>query len=75
MNPYLRNPKLKPGRFRIGNRVRVPFGVDHIEGEIVEDWGHIGAGGKRIYYVRIQPDQWNEMLVPRSEDELEAIAD
>jgi len=74
MNPYLRNPKLKPGRFRLGDRVRVPFGRVHIEGEIVEDFGNIGVGGRRLYYVRIKPDEWNEMLLLRGEDDLEAIA-
>ncbi len=45
-----------------------------MEGEIVEDFGNLGVGGRQLYSVRIKPDQWNEMLVPYSDDEMEAIA-
>jgi len=73
MNPYLPIPNLKPGRFRVGDRVHLLVGWRDLEGEIVEDRGNLGVGGKRLYSVRIKPDEWNELLVPYLEDELEAI--
>ncbi len=74
MNPLMGNPKLKPGRFRVGDRVRLLVGWDGMEGEIAEDFGNIGVGGRRLYYVRIKPDEWNEMLLLYGEDDLEAAA-
>ena len=74
MNPWTHKPKLKPGRFRVGERVRllIPWAGLH-EGDISEDRGNIGAGGRRLYHVRIQVDQWNEMTIPYGEEELAAI--
>ena len=75
MNPLMRNPKLKPGRFRVGDRVRLLVGWDGMEGAIAEDFGNIGVVGRRLYYVRIQPDEWNEMLLLYGEEDLAAVAD
>lgn len=74
MNPLTHNPKLKPGRFRVGDRVRllIPW-AERNEGEIIEDRGNIGGGGRRLYHVRVQVDQWNEMTIPYTEDELDVI--
>jgi hypothetical protein len=64
----------KPGRFRIGDRVRILYGFRGTEATVVEDLGNIGMGGRRFYTVQWQMDQWNEMTLPYPEEELELVA-
>jgi hypothetical protein len=80
MNPYLQIPNLPPGKFRVGQAVRVKTGFRTATGvpavgEVVEDRGPIGVGGRRLYHVRLRPDPWNELIVVREEESLEAVGD
>ncbi len=42
--------------FRVGDRVRIPFGVTTLDGIIDEDRGNIGVGGRRLYVIRVEVD-------------------
>jgi hypothetical protein len=77
VNPSVMNPWIwkNPGPFRIGDRVRMPFGTGHIEATIVEDRGNLGEGGKRIYGVRFSVDDVSgETYTERVVDELTLVA-
>jgi len=39
--------------FHVGDRVRFPFGSHEVTGEVVEDLGGIGHGGRRLLRVRV----------------------
>jgi hypothetical protein len=64
-----------PGRFKVGDRVRLLHGWRGALGEVVEDRGNLGVGGERIYAVRIKMDPWNEMTSEFQEGSLEAVAE
>ena len=70
MNPYLTVPPKTPGKFRVGDIVAVKYGWRGAVGEVVEDWGNVGANGRRFYNVRMKMD--DEPIIPIAEDELEA---
>ncbi len=36
---------------RVGDRVRFQFGIETVEGVIVEDRGPLGVGGRRIWAI------------------------
>jgi primosomal protein N' len=64
-----------PGPFRVGDRVRVPFGQTSVEAIIVEDHGNLGAGGKRVYGVRFRVDDVSdEIYTERDADQLTLVA-
>ena len=64
-----------PGPFRIGDRVRAPFGGQFIEATIVEDHGNLGSGGKRLYGIRYRLEGVpEEMYTEREADRLTLIA-
>ncbi len=75
MNPLLQIPGLKPGKFRVGQKVRLKHGFPGLIAEIVEDRGLIGVGGRRLYGILLHPDPWNDFTTERPEEELEAVAD
>ena len=64
VNPHVMNPWIwkNPGPFRVGDRVRIPFGTETIEATVVEDRGNLGAGGKRIYGVRFRVDDVSDEI-------------
>jgi hypothetical protein len=43
----------KSQRIRVGEHVRVLFGPNPLVGEVVEDRGNLGVGGRQIVRVRI----------------------
>ena len=57
-----------PPRFQVGDRVRILYGFRGVIGEIVEDRGNLGVGGRRIYAVRMTMDPWIEMTSEFRED-------
>ncbi len=64
-----------PGPFRIGDRVRMPFGSQFIEATIVEDHGNLGDGGKRLYGVCFRMDDVpDEIYTEREADRLTLVA-
>jgi hypothetical protein len=74
MNPLIHVPDKTPGKFRVGDRVRLLHGFDGLVGEVVEDRGAIGVRGRRLYAVKLQPDQWNELITEVPEESLAAVA-
>jgi hypothetical protein len=73
MNPYLQIPNLPPGKFRVGQAVRLKHLFRGRIGEVVEDRGPIGVGGRRLYGVRLDLEPWNEHPLELLEDSLEAV--
>lgn len=64
-----------PGPFRVGDRVRMPFGSQFIEATIVEDRGDLGVGGKRLYGVCFRvDDSTDEIYTEREADRLTLVA-
>lgn len=73
MNPLLQVPGQSPGRFRVGQPVRIKHGFRGMIGEVVEDRGPIGVGGRRLYGVRLRLDPCNEHTTELPEESLEAV--
>jgi hypothetical protein len=66
-------PDKTPGKFRVGDRVRLRHGFSGLIAEVTEDRGRILAGGRRLYTVRLRPDEWNDFITERPEEDLEAV--
>jgi hypothetical protein len=64
-----------PGKFKVGDRVRLLHGWTGALGEVVEDRGNLGVGGRRLYSVRVKLDEWNEMTTTIPESSLEAAGE
>jgi hypothetical protein len=62
--------KRKP-RFRVGEGVWVLFGTQKVAGEIVEVLGFLGGYRRRLYQVRINRGQEDEMFLTVSEEEID----
>jgi hypothetical protein len=73
MNPFLAIPNLPPGKFRVGQRVRLKHLFRGKIGEVVEYSGPIGAGGRRVYRVRIDLVPFDENPLILHEESLEAV--
>lgn len=73
MNPLMQVPGQTPGKFRVGQSVRLKYGFRGRIAEIVEDRGPIGVGGRRLYGIRLRLDPWNELVTERPEESLEAV--
>jgi hypothetical protein len=67
------NSQPAPGKFRVGQAVRLKHGFRDMIGEVVEDRGPIAPGGRRLYGVRIDLAPWNENPLELTEDSLEAV--
>jgi hypothetical protein len=64
-----------PGPFRVGDRVRIPFGTESVEAIVVEDRGNLGVGGRRIYGIRFCVDDVSdEIYTERDADQLTLVA-
>lgn len=59
--------------FKVGDRVKFPFGSGEVTGIVVEDRGGLGIGGRRLYGINIEfsPDVLRYTEMP--EEELEAV--
>lgn len=69
------SPPKKLGPFRIGDRVRMPFGGGFVEATIVDDRGNLGIGGKRLYGVLYRVDEvTDENYTEREADQLTLVA-
>ena len=64
MDPWVKNPQAarEPGPYGEGDRVRLLWGVTPVEGIVIEDRGNLGAGGRRLYRVRVQLDELTEPI-------------
>ncbi len=74
MNPLMHVPDKTPGKFRVGDRVRIRHGFRGMLAEVIEDRGRIGIGGRRLYTVKLRLDEWNDHTTELPEDSLEAFA-
>ena len=59
--------------FRVGDRVRVPLGLQRYLGTVVEDRGFLSSGGRRLYRVKVEFDPPNLTFIELPEDELTAV--
>ena len=75
MNPLLQVSGQAPGKYRVGQAVRLKHGFRGMIGEVVEDHGPIGVHGRRLYAVKLRLDPWNEHTSPYPEESLEAVVD
>jgi hypothetical protein len=75
MNPLMQIPNLPPGKYRVGQAVRLKHLFRGMVGEVVEDRGNIGAGGRRLYEVRVPVEPWDEHPLELHEESLEAVID
>jgi len=75
MNPWMHVPDKVPGKFRVGDRVRLRHGFPGVIGEIIEDRGRILAGGRRLYTVKLRLDEGNDFITERAEESLEAVGE
>ena len=73
MDPYMQIRHKKPGKFRVGDRVRLRHMFRGAIGEVVEDRGNLGPNGGRIYSVKVRVDDWNELTPDVDEDSLEPV--
>ncbi len=71
MNTSVYNPRRKPGRFRIGDRVRITRGFTGAEAVILEDHGNLGPLKQRVYTVRVKMNGMEEFIIDYPEDEME----
>jgi hypothetical protein len=67
------NAKRRKPLFRVGEHVKVPFGLQKLPAVVVEDRGPIGIRGRRLYQVEIPIDPFEPMRVETSEEDMEAI--
>jgi hypothetical protein len=63
----------RPPAFRVGQRVRFMLVNRPIEAVIVEDRGPLGYGGRRLYGIEFDLDQWDHRYAELGEDELVVI--
>ena len=62
-----------PGKYKVGDRVRFRFGVDDVEGIIVEDRGNLGVGGKRVYDIKYSFSGPPKRYIELAEDRLQLV--
>ncbi len=70
MNPYLSVVPKTPGKFHVGETVRIPRGWGGVRGLIIEDRG-FGYRGRRYYTVKVHIE--DEPEIPFPEDDLEPL--
>ena len=73
MNPLMQVPDKIPGKFRVGDRVRMLHGFRGVIADVIEDRGRIGVRGRRLYRVKFRLDEWDEHTSEIPEESLEAV--
>ena len=63
---------LKPPQFKPGDRVRFHFVTDYVTGQINEDRGEIGVGGRRLYGIHFVTNPPEVSYIEMPEEELAA---
>ncbi len=82
MKPFFRDylRPTTPGPFRVGDRVRLLWGVTPVEATVVEDRGNLGVGGRRVYRIRVHledgvtDDEAEPIETERPVDDLTLVA-
>src|SRR5260370_4603507 len=62
-------PSNRPS-FKVGDRVRVPLGLQSAAGTVIEDRGLLGSGGRRLFRVKVDFDPPNVTFIELPEDEM-----
>jgi hypothetical protein len=70
MNPHAAIKHKQPGRYHIGDRLRVRYGLPGAVAEVVEDHGPLGVGGRRFYTVRLTREDMEDLVIDWPKDEL-----
>jgi hypothetical protein len=65
--------KTSPQSVRVGDRVRLPFGLTTLTGTKVEDRGFIGIAGRRLWRVKGDFDGENTGYTDIPESDLTAV--
>ena len=64
-----------PRPIRVGDLVRFRFGVSAVQGVVKEDRGPIGIGGRHLYLIQFNLDQYSSPLIELPADQLELVSD
>jgi hypothetical protein len=76
MEVPMRRPKMKRGRFRVGNWVTLLYGPRVVLAKVIEDRGPLGWRGRQIYAIQLDRRQDEEpTILEMPEDELTAATD
>jgi hypothetical protein len=59
------------GRFRVGDWGRIPIGSGAMVGEVIEDRGPIGVGGRRLVRISVPIQFADPMIVEHAESDIE----
>src|SRR5260370_38339058 len=62
-------------RFRVGDWVSVLYGPRTVLGQVVENRGPIGVGGRPLYGIRLDRGQEESETFQASEDDLEPVTE
>jgi hypothetical protein len=58
--------------FKKGDFVSFPFGAGTVTGQVVEDRGRLGVGGRRLYGIRFEISPGEQAYTEMPEEELTA---
>jgi hypothetical protein len=75
MNPSVPVRGRQPGRFRVGDQVRITRGFTSAEAELLEDHGPLGPDNQRFYTIRVKMPDIEEFIIDYPEDEMEPLAE
>ena len=70
----MKTTQTRSSRFRVGDRVRFPFGRHSVSGVVTEDRGPIGLRGGRLYRIQVPMDPYEPEDYTVPEGELEPVA-
>jgi hypothetical protein len=70
MNPFYRRKPRTPGKFRVGDKVRIVIGYPGATAEILEDHGPLGVGGQRFYFIHMHRPGAEDIMIAYPEDEM-----
>ncbi len=65
------DPHAPPSQYHVGDWVRFKWGVTPVVGIIIEDRGHIGVAGRRLWRIRVRLDDYDVRTVTLPEEEME----
>ena len=66
------NGKANRPLFKKGDRVSFLFGTGRATGEVVEDRGCLGIGGRRLYGIKFEINPGDQAYIEMPEEELTA---
>jgi hypothetical protein len=76
MSLFPTDPKREPGRFRVGDRVRLTLGYRGAEAEILEDRGPLGPDHQRFYTIHVTNyGGGDDFIIDYGENEMELLTE